>query len=260
MSEIVLIHILFVVLLASPNTPLGNKQSRRTFPGHRLILEVVRLLPQQAIKRPSANLQPWCRARTDAPSLFMAGVIRTAIGACRSLGWRCKLVAGLFIPPCPSRQSERKARVTMQAPTIHLTTPLPSKPKPRRSKHRSGSRQRAARKFKLKTFGASGYHPCYWCGEVMPLQLATVDHIRPVSDGGDDSDENMAICCIACNRARGAFTAILSGGNRFLSLSVVESGLAWAERFGWRDPWLDDHLVVRLGRLHRAILKSREVV
>jgi 5-methylcytosine-specific restriction endonuclease McrA len=32
----------------------------------------------------------------------------------------------------------------------------------------------------------------------------TVDHFRPVSAGGDDSDENLVYACVRCNQYKGA--------------------------------------------------------
>ena len=43
-------------------------------------------------------------------------------------------------------------------------------------------------------------HACVHCGATEQLQ---VDHIRPVSHGGDDSEENLQILCRLCNLRKG---------------------------------------------------------
>ena len=43
---------------------------------------------------------------------------------------------------------------------------------------------------------------CLYCGEVLPPQLLTRDHIVPVSVGGQDAWENVATACRPCNHRK----------------------------------------------------------
>ncbi len=43
---------------------------------------------------------------------------------------------------------------------------------------------------------------CYKCGKQLTIFNATLDHIQPVSKGGDNSFDNLATCCFHCNTNR----------------------------------------------------------
>lgn len=43
---------------------------------------------------------------------------------------------------------------------------------------------------------------CYWCGVKVGLKFE-IDHIIPISRGGIDAIENIAIACGECNRSKG---------------------------------------------------------
>lgn len=44
---------------------------------------------------------------------------------------------------------------------------------------------------------------CNWCGGVLTLETATLDHIYPLSKGGLDQPNNWTLACHACNQKRG---------------------------------------------------------
>ena len=46
---------------------------------------------------------------------------------------------------------------------------------------------------------------CVYCGCKNELIL-TVDHIRPLSRNGEDTDENKQVCCYVCNQLKGSLT------------------------------------------------------
>lgn len=46
-------------------------------------------------------------------------------------------------------------------------------------------------------------HACVHCGATEQLQI---DHIRPKSHGGDESEENLQILCRSCNMRKGSQT------------------------------------------------------
>jgi 5-methylcytosine-specific restriction endonuclease McrA len=49
----------------------------------------------------------------------------------------------------------------------------------------------------------AGKVPCFCCGEHVPKDQATAEHIKPRSKGGTDDISNLAISHEACNQARG---------------------------------------------------------
>lgn len=44
---------------------------------------------------------------------------------------------------------------------------------------------------------------CFYCKKKIPYQLATIEHIVPVSKGGTNKSYNLAICCAKVNNLRG---------------------------------------------------------
>jgi hypothetical protein len=54
---------------------------------------------------------------------------------------------------------------------------------------------------RLKIFERDEYK-CYSCGKLLTRFSATLDHIQPVSKGGDNSYENLSTCCLHCNSKR----------------------------------------------------------
>ena len=43
---------------------------------------------------------------------------------------------------------------------------------------------------------------CAWCGEALLHQPLEIDHIMPLSRGGDNTAENLAVTCPDCNRRK----------------------------------------------------------
>lgn len=56
---------------------------------------------------------------------------------------------------------------------------------------------------RLRIFERDGYK-CYKCGKQLTRFNATLDHIQPVSKGGDNSYNNLVTCCLHDNSRRGA--------------------------------------------------------
>lgn len=56
---------------------------------------------------------------------------------------------------------------------------------------------------RLLIFERDGY-VCYKCRKQLTRFSATLDHIQPVSQGGDNSYSNLITCCLHCNSSRGA--------------------------------------------------------
>ncbi len=49
-----------------------------------------------------------------------------------------------------------------------------------------------------------GRVPCWVCGEHVPHAAATLEHIQPLSEGGNSHAENLAISHDMCNNRRHA--------------------------------------------------------
>lgn len=47
---------------------------------------------------------------------------------------------------------------------------------------------------------------CYYCGRKISAYRTSIDHMLPVSRGGTDQPDNLALACPTCNRAKGART------------------------------------------------------
>lgn len=45
---------------------------------------------------------------------------------------------------------------------------------------------------------------CHHCGKLLTRFSATLDHLQPVSEGGDNSYENLVTACLQCNSQRGS--------------------------------------------------------
>ena len=56
---------------------------------------------------------------------------------------------------------------------------------------------------RVKIFERDNYK-CYKCGKQLTRFSATLDHIVPVSENGDNSFDNLATCCLHCNSSRRA--------------------------------------------------------
>lgn len=55
---------------------------------------------------------------------------------------------------------------------------------------------------RLKIFERDGYK-CHYCEKQLTRFSATLDHIQPVSKGGDNSFDNLITACLHCNAERG---------------------------------------------------------
>ncbi|MBW1759828.1 MAG: HNH endonuclease [Deltaproteobacteria bacterium] len=59
------------------------------------------------------------------------------------------------------------------------------------------------RENRIKVFGRDEYK-CHYCGKQLTRFTATLDHIQPVSEGGDNSYDNLVTACLHCNSQRGS--------------------------------------------------------
>ena len=72
---------------------------------------------------------------------------------------------------------------------------------------------------------------CQYCGRKAPDVILEVDHIKPVSKGGDNSIENLVTACWDCNRGKGA--------KKLSDLSEVEKSRKQLEEIQARKNMID---------------------
>lgn len=44
---------------------------------------------------------------------------------------------------------------------------------------------------------------CFYCDRRLRRGTATLDHVQPLSQGGDNTLENLVVCCYHCNQCKG---------------------------------------------------------
>ncbi len=79
-------------------------------------------------------------------------------------------------------------------------------PRSRRDLARHQSRvltQNHKRHVKRDTFRDCGRR-CVYCGTCLGLENATLDHVHPLSLGGDHAPGNLVAACLSCNQLKGA--------------------------------------------------------
>lgn len=63
-------------------------------------------------------------------------------------------------------------------------------------------RKSLSKKLRFEIFKRDKFK-CQYCGKSSPDVLLEVDHIKPVVEGGDNSDINLITACFDCNRGKG---------------------------------------------------------
>ena len=94
--------------------------------------------------------------------------------------------------------------------------------------------QRQKRHVKRATFRDCGRR-CVYCGTLLGLAHATLDHVHPLSRGGDHAPGNLVVACEDCNQLKG-------------SLLPVE--------FFARYPWAGANFMRYARAVHRALKRG----
>ena len=68
---------------------------------------------------------------------------------------------------------------------------------------KSKKRRAISKTLRFEVFKRDGF-ACQYCGSKPPQATLEVDHVRPVSAGGDDVIDNLLTSCFDCNRGKGA--------------------------------------------------------
>jgi len=97
---------------------------------------------------------------------------------------------------------------------------------------------------------------CGYCrvSEIDSGGTLTVDHYRPISQGGDDADDNLVYACFKCNQFKGDFypsSADVLEDRRLLHplLDDLDQHMRLDEYNGWLRP------LTPTGRFHMALLQ-----
>lgn len=68
---------------------------------------------------------------------------------------------------------------------------------------------------------------CAYCGATNEEAVLSLDHLRPVSKGGDNKASNLVTCCVKCNRSRGvrSVTEFAKSVAGYLNHGVTAEGI-----------------------------------
>jgi hypothetical protein len=65
------------------------------------------------------------------------------------------------------------------------------------------ARKKIPDKIRVEIFKRDN-HRCVWCGRGAPDNvILEIDHVTPVSEGGENEPYNLATLCLSCNRGKG---------------------------------------------------------
>lgn len=64
------------------------------------------------------------------------------------------------------------------------------------------NRKSLAKKTRFEIFKRDKF-TCQYCGKSTPSVILEIDHVIPVSKGGNDLEENLITSCFECNRGKG---------------------------------------------------------
>ncbi len=73
--------------------------------------------------------------------------------------------------------------------------------------HRRVLAQQRKRHVKRATFRDCGRR-CVYCGTALGLDIATLDHVYPLSRGGDHAPGNLVAACQSCNQLKGSLLPV----------------------------------------------------
>lgn len=78
---------------------------------------------------------------------------------------------------------------------------------------------------------------CAYCRSPEELSIAVfeIDHIVPVSQGGDNDPQNLCLCCPRCNRYKSAQQHAVDLQSGEIVLLFHPRQQSWGEHFCWSD-------------------------
>lgn len=153
--------------------------------------------------------QQYCRASTKG---MMSGVIRSSSGQSGDLSYAAvqKALSGLEQKEVISKAGETTREGTLYK--INLPEEIKSCQElmkeaktdlPERIDEKKQLDYYNNPENRLKVFERDNYR-CHYCDKQLTRFTATLDHIQPVSEDGDNSYENLTTACLHCNSRRGS--------------------------------------------------------
>lgn len=67
-------------------------------------------------------------------------------------------------------------------------------------------KRKNTRRQKAALFGRKKKMPCTYCGKDLTKDTATLDHVKPVSQGGYQRLFNVTLACRNCNHRKGSMS------------------------------------------------------
>lgn len=103
---------------------------------------------------------------------------------------------------------------------------------------------------------------CEYCHatELVFNDLFEVEHIVPVSQGGSDDLENIALACRACNKYKSAFRAAIDPETQFSAPLFHPRHAEWSQHFHYDDATGEIRGRTPIGRATVACLQMNRVV
>jgi hypothetical protein len=153
--------------------------------------------------------QQYCRASTKG---MMSGVIQSSSGQSGDLSYTAvqKALAGLEEKAIISKAGNTTREGTLYKinlpEEIELCQELMKNSKREISQPIDEKKQLDYYNIaenRLKVFERDNYK-CHYCNKQLTRFTATLDHIQPASEGGDNSYENLVTACLHCNSRRGS--------------------------------------------------------
>ena len=80
---------------------------------------------------------------------------------------------------------------------------------------------------------------CEYCKLPQWSQEATfhVDHIQPRADGGETSEENLALACVSCSLKKAARIHVVDPRTKRFVLLFHPRKQSWSDHFRWTRSW-----------------------
>lgn len=112
-------------------------------------------------------------------------------------------------------------------------------------------RKAISKKDRFKVFKRDSFS-CQYCGKSPPQVILELDHINPVSNGGDNSLDNLICSCFDCNRGKGS--DLLTS----IPPTLIEKSIALQEKQDQLDAY--GKLLSSIGRKKKREVKKIEAI
>jgi len=112
-----------------------------------------------------------------------------------------------------------------------------------------------------RVFQAAGWR-CGYCLSPQELVLGVleIDHIKPISDGGTDDEDNLWLACRACNMVKRTKTQGLDPQTGRAVPLFNPRQQNWWEHFGWSVSGLEVRGITPIGRATVVALDLNNII